>query len=197
MLDTLLLSGLNHLLQGASWAPARLMPFAGRRARFEMPPWHLDLSIAEDGYFLPLAEASHDANSGATAPDVVIQLPADTPFLLPQGLDKVMAVAHVTGNAEFATELSFVFKHLHWDFEEDLAQVLGDIPAHRLVQGAKGVLAWQQQAAINLAENISEYLVLENPLLVANGEFNTLRDDISQFSADLAKLESRLAALRI
>ena len=188
MLDALLRSGLNHLLQSASWAPARLAPFATRRARFEMPPWHLDLSIADDGYFLPASDTA--------TPDVIIQLPSDTPFLLPQGLDKVMAVAHVTGNAEFATELSFVFRHLHWDFEEDLAQVLGDIPAHRLVQGARVLVAWQQQAALNLAENISEYLVLENPLLVASGEFGALRADISQLGAALAKLESRLSALR-
>ncbi len=196
MLDAFLLSGLNHLLLGADWAPARLRPFAGRRARFEMPPWHLDLCIADDGRFLPLIESDSGAAPEATAPDVVIQLPADTPLRLPLGLDKLMAVAHVTGNAEFATELSFVFKHLRWDYEEDLAQLLGDIAAHRLVQGARGLLAWQQQAAANLAENIGEYLVLENPLLLAHGEFDALRADLSQLGARLASLETRVAALR-
>lgn len=187
MLDAVLLAGLNHLLQGASWAPARLKPFAGRQARFDLPPFHLELIVTSDGFF----EAAFDKD----VPDVVIALPAETPFLLPQGLDKVMAVARVVGNAEFATELSFVFRQLRWDVEEDLSHVVGDIAAHRLVQGAERFAAWQKQAATNLAGNLTEYLVQENPLLVATAEFTALARDIGRFSTDLARIEGRLAAL--
>ncbi|MBA3033763.1 MAG: hypothetical protein KKF85_07120 [Gammaproteobacteria bacterium] len=187
MLETALLTGLNHLLQGSGWAPARLIPFAGRRARFELPPFHLELSVADDGLF--------GLSADTTAPDVVISLPAETPFLLLQGLDKVVSVAHVVGNAEFATELSFIFRRLRWDVEEDLSSVVGDIAAHRMVQGTRDFVAWQKQAATRLAENLTEYLVHENALLVAGGEFIAWREDIRSFSTGLERIESRLAAL--
>ncbi len=187
MLDAILLSGLNHLLQGADWASARLKPFAGRQARFEMSPFNFALTIGADGLFLP---ALNEVRT-----DVTVSLPPDTPFLLSQGLDKVMAVARVEGNAEFATELSFVFRQLRWDIEEDLSQVVGDIAAHRLVESAQRFAAWQKQAATNLLENISEYLVQENPMLVASGEYTTLARDIGRFSAALSRVEGRLAAL--
>lgn len=187
MLEAALLAGLNHLLQGSGWAIARLTPFAGRRARFELPPFHLELCVAGDGLF----ELSADPGK----PDVVISLPAETPFLLPQGLAKVVSVAHVVGNAEFATELSFIFRRLRWDIEEDLSSIVGDIAAHRMVQGVNQLVAWHKQAATHFAQNLGEYLVYENPLLVATGEFVAWRDDISRFGADLSRLEARLAAL--
>lgn len=187
MLDSVFLAALNHLLEGANWARARLVPFAGRRARFAMAPFDFGFEVSAEGMVA--------ANPDPAQTDVVIRLPADTPFLLSQGLDKVMAQATVEGNAEFATELSFVFRNLRWDAEEDLSKLVGDIAAHRLVQGANRFVAWQQQAATHLAENVTEYLTLEKPVLVPRSELLALRDDIARFDAALARAESRLNAL--
>lgn len=187
MFDQVFLAALNHLLKGANWARARLVPFAGKRARFDMPPFAFGFEIAPDGYVIP--------NSDPEFTDVIIRLPADTPLLLPQGLDRVMAQATVEGNAEFATELSFVFRNLRWDAEEDLSKLVGDIAAHRLVQGATRFVDWQKQATTHLAQNFGEYLTLENPVLVLREELLALRDGIAQLDADLARVEKRLAAL--
>lgn len=187
MFETIFLGGLNHLLESANWARARLVPFAGRRARFDVPPFGFGFEITIEG--------TVTANADPELTDVVIRLPAETPFLLPQGLDKVMAQATVEGNAEFATELSFVFRNLRWDAEEDLSKLVGDITAHRLVQGANRFVAWQQQAAIRLAENMAEYLTLENPLLVPRVELLALRDEIARLEAALGNAENRLTAL--
>lgn len=187
MFDQVFLAALNHLLKGANWARARLVPFASRRARFDMSPFAFGFEIAPDGQVIP------NPDPGLT--DVVIRLPADTPLLMPQGLDKVMARATVEGNAEFATELSFVFRNLRWDAEEDLSKLVGDIAAHRIVQGATRFVDWQKQAVTHLAQNFGEYLTLENPLLVPREELLALRDSIVQLDADLARVEKRLAAL--
>ena len=187
MFGPVFLASLNHLLEGAQWARARLIPFAGRRARFDMPPFAFGFEIAPDGGMIP------NPDSGVT--DVVIRLPADTPFLLPQGLDKVMAQATVEGNAEFATELSFIFRNLRWDAEEDLSRVVGDIAAHRIVQSTNRFVGWQKQAATNLAGNVAEYLTIENPVLVRRDELLALREDVAQLDAALASAEKRLAAL--
>lgn len=187
MFDQVFLAALNHLLEGAHWARARLVPFAGRRVRFDIPPFLLRFEIAPDGRTIPNADP--DIN------DVIIRLPSDTPFLLPLGLDKVMAQAGVEGNAEFATELSFVFRNLRWDAEEDLSRLFGDIAAHRIVAGTHRLFGWQKQAMANLAENVAEYLALEKPVLVPAIELLILRDGIAKFDADLNLVESRLAAL--
>lgn len=187
MFDTAFLAALNHLLAGTNWARARLAPFAGRRARFDMPPLDFGFEITAAGEVA--------ANPDPATTDVIIRLPAETPFLLPQGLDKVMAQATVEGNAEFATELSFVFRNLRWDAEEDLSKLVGDIAAHRLVQGANRFMAWQQQAATRLADNLTEYLTIEKPVLVPRTDLLTLRDEIARFDAALTRAENRFAAL--
>ena len=187
MIDNALLAALNHLLQGAEWARARLAPYAGRHACFDMPPFRFGFVIVETG----LCEAQTDD----AAPDVTIHLPGDTPLRLLQGMDQAMAGARVDGNAEFATELSFILRNLRWDAEEDLARIVGDIAAHRIVQGANRFVGWQKQAAAHLAENVAEYLSIENPVLVQRDELIVLREEIAQFEAALARAEKRLAIL--
>lgn len=186
MLGSALTHPLNHLLQGADWARGRLLPFAGKTVRFEVPPLTVALALDGNALFTPHAD---------DAIDVIVRLPADTPFLLLQGLDAVMAAAHVEGNAEFATELSFVLRHLRWDAEEDLARLVGDIAAHRLVQGAQGLVAWQQQAAANLTANLTEYFAHENAALIARPEFEVWRAGVAALNKQLDRLEARSRSL--
>lgn len=186
MIETLLLGVLNHLLGQAAWARRQLEAFAGRQARFDMPPWQLAFSVNADGRFEPASEGEID---------VVVALPAETPLLALQGIDHAMAGAHVTGNAEFATALSFVLKNLRWDAEEDLSRLVGDIAAHRLVGAASSLAAWQRQAARNAAENIAEYVGEESRLLVPRRELASLRDELADFVRRLEQLEGRARAL--
>jgi ubiquinone biosynthesis protein UbiJ len=190
MFAPVFIAGINHLLEASGWARTRLAPFAGRRARFDMPPFSFAFEVAPDGQVIP-----HPDNASAGSTDVVIRLPAATPFLLPQGIDRVMAQASVEGNAEFATELSFVFRNLRWDAEEDLSQLVGDIAAHRFVAGANRFVAWQKQSATHFAQNIGEYLTIETPVLVPREELRALRDGIARLETDLSRAERRLAAL--
>jgi ubiquinone biosynthesis protein UbiJ len=183
MIEQVFLATLNHLLGSANWARGRLKPFAGRHARIEMPPLAFGFEVDAEGWVRQILDP--------TDADVCIRLPAETPLLLLQGIDKIMACASVAGNAEFATELSFVFRNLRWDAEEDLSKLVGDIAAHRITQGANQLIAWQKQTASNLTENLAEYLVHENPLLVATAEFNTFRDEVARLSAELTQLEVR------
>lgn len=159
MFEAALLGGLNHLLEGAAWARGRLAPFAGRQAEFEMSPLRFSLAVAADGRFaLPVEPRAE--------PDVRIALPALSPLLLAEGIERLVSDAHVTGNAEFATELSFVLRHLRWDVEEDLSRLVGDIAARRIVQTGRDCVAAHRQAFANASANLYEYLVYENALLV-------------------------------
>lgn len=183
-----LIAALNHLLASANWARHRLQPFTAKTACFVVPPLQIVLAINPEAYF------TH-ADDPAVVPDVVIRLPADTPFLMLQGIERVMSAAHVEGNAEFATELSFVLHHLRWDAEQDLARLLGDIPARRIATEAQRFLAWQTQLAENLHGNIAEYLAHENPLLLTRTEFSAFQSDMQQLNARLERIDSRCKLL--
>ena len=187
MFGPLSLGALNHLLGQADWARAKLLPFAGRRARLAMPPFQLDLAIRADGFV--------EAAATDDTPDVTMTLPADAPLRALQGQEQIIAAARVEGNAHLATELSFVLRNLRWDAEEDLSKAVGDIAAHRLMQGAAAVAGWQTQAARNLAENVAEYLGEENPLLVRPLDLAAFGSETAELRDTLSQLEKRVDTL--
>jgi ubiquinone biosynthesis protein UbiJ len=186
MIEDLLLGALNHLLRQSGWARQQLRGFSGRHARFDMSPWRLAFQVTADGLFGP---------TGEDDVDVTVSLPAETPLVALQGIDRAMAAVHVTGNAEFATALSFVLKNLRWDAEEDLSRLVGDIAAHRIVGTASRLASWQKQAARNLAENAAEYLGEESGLLIPARNLATFRVQLAEFTQALECAEARVNAL--
>jgi ubiquinone biosynthesis protein UbiJ len=44
---------------------------------------------------------------------------------------------HIEGDVQLAAEVNWLFDHVRWDPEEDVARLIGDAPAHTLVQTAK------------------------------------------------------------
>lgn len=148
MLDLVVLAAGDRLLASAPWARARLVPFAGRRARLVLGPLTLDFRIAADGGIESL---------GSGRPEVEITLPLAALWRLPQGRGALLAEARVSGSAEFAEALGFVLRHLEWDAEETLSRFLGDIAAHRLAGAAHGLAAAAAEAARRLADNLDEY----------------------------------------
>jgi len=186
MLNAAFLAAANHVLAQNRWARERLALFAGRRARFEVPPWTVRFEIDVAGSVV--APTGDDC-------DVVIRLPAKSPLLLLQGIGRLIALARVEGNAEFATALSFVLREMRWDVEEDLSRLLGDIAAHRLVHGSGQLFAWQRQGVTRLTENLAEYFAHESALLVSGAELRTLAAAGADFEGALARTEARLLAL--
>jgi ubiquinone biosynthesis protein UbiJ len=186
VIDGVILGALNHLLGQAVWARQQLQPFAGRRARFDMSPWQLAFAVTAEGRFEPVGEGDID---------VTVTLPAETPLIALQGIERAMAGAHVTGNAEFATALSFVLKNLRWDAEEDLSRLVGDVAAHRIVGVSSRLTSWQRDAARNFVDNLAEYLGDESALLVPTRELEGFRQDVADLNERLQQLDARVRKL--
>lgn len=182
-------SALNHLLTGETWARDRLRHFAGQHARLVGGPLRLDLAVDGDGYFRSV-ESPGDLPAAVT-----IELPADAPFRFLMDRNSVFAAARISGTADFAEALAFVFRNLRWDMEDDLSKVVGDILAHRLVGAGKAFFAWQREAGGNLATNAVEYLSEESDLLVPRREMARFRDELEAAREELAHLEGRLVRL--
>jgi ubiquinone biosynthesis protein UbiJ len=88
-----------------------------------------------------------------------------------------------------------VLTRLRWDAEDDLARVIGDIPAHRLGAAVKGLFSWQKKAAQRLAENLAEYLTEESPVLAKAGDADRLVCEAQRLRDDVARLEKRIQRL--
>lgn len=190
MLQEAFLAGLNHLLAGEDWARGRLNPFAGQTVRLELPPLHFYLEITPEGYF-----RNRDDETPAT---VTLSLPDASPLRLLGALGDpaaLLASARITGAASLADCIGFVFRNLRWDVENDLANVVGDIAAHRLVHTGKQLVDWQQKAAWNLARNVAEYFTEDNPAIASHRDVAGFCRDVCSLTGPLARLEERISAL--
>jgi len=161
----------NHLLDGAAWARARLAPFAGDIVEVRAAPLPtLHLAITGDGRLQP----------GEGEPAVVVTF---TPRL------------HVEGEARLAGEVQKLARELRWDAEEDLSRILGDVLAHRLVETARGFARWQRDSAARLTEALADYAAEEARFLVRRAELEAFAGSADSLRQALDELERRIARL--
>jgi ubiquinone biosynthesis protein UbiJ len=179
---------LNHLLRAEASAREKLKPFAGQCVEFRSPPLPaLRLDILDTGL---LIESARDAT-----PNLVVTIgPAALPAAL-RGEDALMREIGIEGNADLASTVQYLFRHLRWDVAEDLSQVFGDVIAQRMVSEGRRFAAWNREAAEKLAQNFAEYWVEEQPLLARPADVRQFLIDVDQLRDDLARLEKRVEFL--
>lgn len=187
-LESPIAAGLNRLLESESWARERLAPFAGDTVEFALPPLPaLRLGIEPDGRLRPATRE--------IAASLLVRLRPDAAAAFLRGEDHFMRAIDVSGNARLASEVLVLVRHLRWDVEEDLASVVGDVAAHRLVGWASAFAAWQRDAITRLADSAMEYVLEERRMLVARGEFEAHVSEVARLRDALARLEQRLRRL--
>lgn len=179
---------LNHLLRAEASAREKLKPYAGQCVEFRSPPLPaLRLDILDTGL---LIESARDAT-----PNLVVTIgPAALPAAL-RGEDALMREIGIEGNADLASTVQYLFRHLRWDVAEDLSQVFGDVIAQRMVSEGRRFAAWNREAAEKLAQNFAEYWVEEQPLLARPADVRQFLIDVDQLRDDLARLEKRVEIL--
>jgi len=190
MLQRALIAALNHLLSNEMWARDHLKGFAGQTARIELPPVVLDLAITPEGGFV--------RSDAASPPTVTITIPASAVFRLTSGLETpetVFGAALVKGPADLTDCLGFVFRNLRWDIESDLAPLVGDIVAHRLVWFSKHFADWQRQQMRNLARNFAEYCAEEARVVTTRADVAEYCREVDSLAAPLHQLEARISSL--
>lgn len=185
MLAGSLLGLLNHALKGEAWARERLRLFSGQQLELACGSWQGQFHITDDG----LLALVHPPLSSAS---VRIRLPEDAPWRLLGSRENLLADTHLSGNAQFAESLAFVFRHLRWDIEADLAAMFGDIVGHRLHLAGQAFLATGSQTARKLGDNLAEYLGEEARLLLTKPVFDNFRTELDRLADDLQGLEARL-----
>jgi ubiquinone biosynthesis protein UbiJ len=182
-------AALNRLLESESWARERLAPFAGEVLELRAPPLPaLRLAVAAGGRLSP-------AEGGASASLTISAGPGALAAAL-QGEEQLMRAVDVSGNAQLASEVMFLFRHLRWDAEEDAAKIVGDVAARRLTGLVRGAAAWHADAARRIAGSLVEYATEEKRLLVTRGELDGIAAAQARLRDGLERLEKRIERLQ-
>ncbi len=186
-------AAINHLLAQEPWAREQLSLHAGKLACIDVEAMSVRMRVGADGMLENTAGA-------ADAADVTIRIKlADLP-LIASNPERAFSYVKIEGDAEFANAISQLSKTLRWEAEHDLEAWVGQVAALRIVSGAKTVFETAKASQQKLAENVAEFFLEEQPLLVRpttveqfSGEVNRMRDDVERLAKRIARLEQKLA----
>ena len=103
---------------------------------------------------------------------------------------------HFHGNVALAQKLQAIVSNLDIDWEEWLAQRVGDIAAFQIHKGAREFGAWLRQSAESLLQTSSEYLREEARLSPTQVEFDQFRAGVTELRDDVARTEALLQRIR-
>jgi ubiquinone biosynthesis accessory factor UbiJ len=190
MLTSIAVTPINHVLHGESWARKRLQVYTGKTARIRIFPFpDFNFSIQVNGEILNLPESA--------SVDAVITL---TPALLLRILandndETIFKDINISGNEAFAKELFNIGRHLHWDLEQDLSEIIGDIFSHRITQTGKNLIHWQTMNIQNLSLALAEYWTEEQPMLTNKTSINEFKHKVATLHHDIQQLEQRIEKL--
>jgi len=193
MLTRTLENLLNRGLPRSPRARQLCAELAGRSVAVELRDL-LRLSIASTGTALTVsrADAPADATLSGGALGLVGLLGESAQAVLQRG------AVRIGGDTELAQKFRELLKLLRPDPEEELATVLGDVPAHQLARLARHGLAFGRRALATGLVNAAEYLGHERAELVprAEGEqflrgVDAVREGVDRAAARLEILARR------
>jgi len=156
----------------------------------------------------------HITSNGATLAVSIDARAADATLaggplsLLALGSEAAQAVLQrsavaISGDAEVAQKFRELLRLLRPDFEEELALVLGDVPAHQLARLVRSGADWAARAAGTTLQNLGEFLGHERADLVSRNEgeqflrgVDALREGVDRLAARLEVLGARGGAPR-
>jgi len=185
MLSFVALTPFNHILLSESWAKRRLQSHTGKTVQICISPFFSTaLTVQENGELLA---AANSANIDTTATFTFGLLSR----LFTHDQDAYSEIS-ISGDDAFAEELIYIGKNLHWDVEQDLSRITGDIFAHRIVQTSKDIKYWHSETVQNLSEAMTEYWLEEQPLLAKSSHTKEFIDDVNVLSKKVEQLEIRI-----
>ena len=133
---------INHVLAGEPMAMQRLKPHVGRCVRLQFEGW--------PGVLPPLPSIAFRVTPAGllewcgpelrAEADLRVSIDASNPALaMVQAMTGQRPKIEVAGDAAFATDLNWLFDNLRWDIQDDLARIVGQVPARELTRLGGGI----------------------------------------------------------
>ena len=121
---------LNHVLMQEPQAMQRLVRQSGRVVLAQWRSFTFKLQVTPAGLLDVAAEGS--------TPDLTLVLAEESPFALAQAaLQGNKPPVRIEGDVQLAAEVHWLADNLRWDVEEDLSRVVGDAPAHLVMDAGR------------------------------------------------------------
>lgn len=140
---------LNHLLMQEPQAMSRLQRQCGRAMLLQWQTVQVTLQATPAGL---LDLAAPDAHA-----DLVMTLVDESPLAIAQALIQGQKPSiRIEGDVELASQVNWLTDNVRWDLEDDLARLIGDTPAHTLVQLGRAAAAALKRFSIRAAEASSK-----------------------------------------
>lgn len=129
---------LNHVLMQEPQAMERLVRQKGRVVLTQWRTFTFKLLVTPAGL---LDVALSDAQA-----DLTLVVTEESPLAIAQALMQgAKPPVRIEGDVQLAAEVNWLVDHVRWDMEEDLARILGDAPAHAMVEAARSLAQALQQ----------------------------------------------------
>lgn len=187
MFKPLITKFLQHLTNQNNWSRPYLTPFAGKLVQFDFVLLKANLLILEDG---SLSLAGETAVADAT-----VHIPPSLALRLLAKEEAAKMFIKIDGDTHLAAEFSKVLQNMHWDIEEDLSHVTGDIAAVKIGELSKKAFTEMKQQSINAAKMLNEFWQEEKPILAKKRHVEQFNADVDTLKSDVARAEKRFAKL--
>ncbi len=129
---------LNHVLMQEPQAMERLARQKGQVVLAQWRTMTFKILVTPAGL---LDVAAPDAE-----PDLTLVITQESPLVIAQALMQGgKPGVRIDGDVQLAAEVSWLIDHVRWDIEEDLSRLMGDAPAHVLMQAAAAMAHAVQQ----------------------------------------------------
>jgi ubiquinone biosynthesis accessory factor UbiJ len=129
---------LNHVLQQEPQAMERLARQRGRVILSQWQQFTFKVQATPAGL---LDLAGPDA-----AADLTLVIVDESPLAIAQAvMQGNKPKVRIEGDVQLAAEINWLADHVRWDVEEDLSRILGDAPAHLLMQTGRSLAQALQQ----------------------------------------------------
>lgn len=180
----------------------KISAFKGRVIAIEV------LGLEKTFYLLPQA-ANVESVPAKVVVDVVEHIDGEADTVLrgtPLALFKMGLVSDVAsmmlkgeieidGDFRLGKEFKKVLGNVDIDWEDHLANLIGDAPAHHASEWLRKFSNWSRKSRDSLALNLSEYLQEESRDVVSGAELEMFYNSVDQLRNDADRLRARFEAL--
>jgi ubiquinone biosynthesis protein UbiJ len=183
--------GINHVLGSEPWASAELAKHASKTILLKMPFGELAFKITSAGLLDALQELDSPTLSLEISSKALGDLAASSGTLREQAFKAVK----ITGDADLAQLLGRLAGQLRWEYEEDLARLVGDAPANFAVRQGKKFITASRSAASDLLDNVVEYVSEERKVLLNKRDFTAHKLALNDLRESVERIEKRIQHL--
>ena len=182
---------INHVLVNEAWASKELAKHTGKTIVLKLPVSSFCVEISSAGLFSALKQVDSPSLTLEISSQALGDLLASSGNLREQAFKAVK----ITGDADLAQLIGRLAGQLRWEYEEDLAHFIGDVPANFAVRQGKKFVSASRSAASDLLDNVVEYVSEERKVLLNKRDFVTHKSELNDLRESVDRIEKRIQHL--